>query len=67
VCSRQIIHRRIFTPHFPNNTPDRDALIGIESLEVIRGHVPATVLKEIKAWAAQNQTLLRQTWRTLNT
>ena len=54
-------------PHFYAIAPDWDALTEIESLNVFQGSVPSALLKEIKAWASQNQALLRQTWRTLNT
>ena len=54
-------------PHFHAIAPDWNALIEIESVSVFQGKVPSTIWKAVKAWAFENQPLLRQTWRTLNT
>ena len=54
-------------PHFHAIAPDWNALIDIESVSVFQGKVPSAIWKAVKAWASENQPLLRQTWRTLNT
>ena len=54
-------------PHFHAIAPDWNALIDIESVSVFQGKVPAAIWKAVKARASENQPLLRQTWRTLNT
>ena len=53
-------------PHFHIEGPGFRCSVGIETLEVIVGRVPATVLREAIAWARANQAQLRATWLELN-
>lgn len=53
-------------PHFHIEGPDFRASVGIETLEVIIGAVPAPVLRATREWARTNQALLIATWQELN-
>jgi hypothetical protein len=44
--------------------PDSNAMIDIETLQVLR--LQRRDLSEAIAWAAENQALLHQVWRDLN-
>lgn len=53
-------------PHFHVVGPDFRASVGIESLELIIGTVPASVLREARQWTSANRALLLATWQELN-
>lgn len=54
-------------PHFHVRMSDgREALVGIATLEVIRGDLRKADLAEPLAWAAQNTALLVDKWTELN-
>jgi hypothetical protein len=53
-------------PHFHIEGPDFRCSIGIGTLEVIIGNVPASVLEEACSWARRNRTLLTAKWLELN-
>ena len=53
-------------PHFHIEGPSFRASIAIDSLELIIGHVPASVLKDAVKWAEGNQPELRAMWKELN-
>ena len=49
-------------PHFHAICGDDEAVIGIESLALVEGSLPAAKLKRALAWARDNQGLLRAKW-----
>ncbi|MBA4747753.1 MAG: DUF4160 domain-containing protein [Sphingopyxis sp.] len=53
-------------PHFHIEGRGFRASIGIATLMVIVGHVPARPLKEALDWAANHQAELLATWQELN-
>lgn len=53
-------------PHFHIITPDADALVEIESLEIIKGKLPSKVLKIALGWASENKTLIAAEWNRTN-
>jgi hypothetical protein len=53
-------------PHFHIEGPEFRCSIGIASLDVIVGTVPAAVLSDALGWAYPNQALLMQKWQELN-
>lgn len=53
-------------PHFHIITPDADALVDIESLEIIKGKLPSKVLKIAMRWVNENKTLIAAEWNRTN-
>jgi Domain of unknown function (DUF4160) len=53
-------------PHFHIEGPDFRCSVGIASLELIIGNVPAPVLNAAREWAAGDQGILLATWQELN-
>lgn len=53
-------------PHFHVVSPDFQGVIEIETLAVIKGHVPKAVLRDVLAWARQNRPLLVAEWNRCN-
>lgn len=53
-------------PHFHISCPDGQAVVAIDSLTVLAGHVPAAVLHEARAWAAVHGAELLAEWQQLN-
>ena len=53
-------------PHFHIVTPDAEALIRIENLEVLRGEVPAKVQTAALEWATANIDAIAAEWSRLN-
>ena len=49
-------------PHFHAIFAEHEAVVSIESLSVVEGKLPAAKLKQVLAWAAANQDLLRRKW-----
>jgi hypothetical protein len=62
----EVFGREHGTPHFHLRWPDGHASIDIETLEVIIGNPPATVLAEACRWAKSNRERLREAWHQLN-
>lgn len=53
-------------PHFHVVTPDREALVGIATLEVLQGSIDRRSLDVALEWARANMDLLRNEWMRLN-
>lgn len=53
-------------PHFHIEGPGFRCSVGIATLEVIVGAVPATVLREATGWAREHQAELLVKWQELN-
>lgn len=53
-------------PHFHVLAPGLRVSVSIETLEVIAGRLPASLLAEVREWASGNRELLRRTWNHLN-
>ncbi|CAO3411716.1 DUF4160 domain-containing protein [Azospirillum largimobile] len=53
-------------PHFHVKGPEFDALVSIETFEVIAGDLPAAARKEAMGWAAANRSLLISEWNSWN-
>jgi hypothetical protein len=53
-------------PHFHIEGPGFRASVGIASLEMIIGEVPAIVLRAAITWASENQAELLAKWLELN-
>lgn len=49
-------------PHFRAWYGGREALVGIEALEVLGGGLPARALGMVQEWAALHQHALRRNW-----
>jgi Domain of unknown function (DUF4160) len=52
--------------HFHIEGPGFRCSVAIMSNEVIVGSVPPQVLRAALIWAAENQSILMQTWQELN-
>ncbi len=52
-------------PHFHALYGEHEELIEIETLEVYRGRLPVRQHKKVIKWAAENQEVLRELWKTL--
>lgn len=53
-------------PHFHMRGQNSNALVDIESLQVIKGRYDRHDYAEAVAWASRNQDVLRQIWSDLN-
>jgi hypothetical protein len=53
-------------PHFHIEGPDFRCSVSIETLDVIVGTVPTTVMKDACRWAKANRSALLAKWRELN-
>jgi hypothetical protein len=53
-------------PHFHLRWPDGRASISIETLEIIIGSPPSTILAEARKWAEDNRKRLWEERRDLN-
>jgi hypothetical protein len=53
-------------PHFHVLTPDGEAKMAIDTLEVIVGDIDRKALKEARSWAEANRALLHRRWRELS-
>jgi hypothetical protein len=53
-------------PHVHLMGPDFDVVINLETLEVMDGAAPATVLRHAVGWIADNREELIQQWRALH-
>jgi hypothetical protein len=53
-------------PHFHAITAEFEALIGIESLTIMRGGLPPKVRKAVLSWAARNRAVIVREWNRIN-
>jgi hypothetical protein len=53
-------------PYFHALYAEYEAMIAIETLEVIKGKMPKTQLKKVLAWAEANKELLMTAYKTFN-
>lgn len=53
-------------PHFHIITPDADALVDIETLEILRGKLSRRSEAEALAWARANGNLIVDEWNRTN-
>ena len=53
-------------PHFHVWRPEGQALVAIETLDVLASEVPERLLQEAMDWAASNKPTLREAWDRLN-
>lgn len=53
-------------PHFHIITPDADALVDIETLEILRGKLSHRAETEALAWARSNGNLIVDEWNRTN-
>jgi len=53
-------------PHFHIITPDADALVDIETLEILRGKLSRRAEAEALAWAKANGSLIVEEWIRTN-
>ena len=53
-------------PHFHIVCKDGEALVRIDTLDVIAGAVPSKMLKTALVWAAENKSTLRTEWDQLH-
>jgi len=49
-------------PHFHAEYSGQQAVVGIDSLTVLRGRLPPRALGIVKEWASLHQTELRAAW-----
>ena len=54
-------------PHFHAVYGDVDAMIEIETLEVMKGELPNRALKLIREWGSQHQAELSRNWEYCQT
>lgn len=50
-------------PHFHALYAEYEALIDIEKLEIIRGHLPKRAMAFVLEWASEHQTELLEDWK----
>lgn len=53
-------------PHFHAIYAEFEAMISIETLEVIEGKLPSKSLKKVTLWASSNQNLLMTAYKNCN-
>ncbi len=53
-------------PHFHVKGTDFEALVSIETFEVIAGDLPTAIRKEVQTWAAANKDRLVSEWNAWN-
>ena len=53
-------------PHFHVVTPDADALVEIETLEILRGKLPRRAETEALTWAKANKATIVAEWNRTN-
>jgi hypothetical protein len=62
----EVFGREHGVPHFHLRWPDGRASIDIETLEIIIGNPPATILAEARIWAQENRECILTEWFKLN-
>jgi hypothetical protein len=50
-------------PHFHAAYGDMEALVAIESLEILRGELPRRALSLVLEWATLHRSALREDWQ----
>lgn len=50
-------------PHFHASYGETEALVSIETLEVLRGSLPRRALAMVLEWAAEHRAELMENWR----
>ncbi len=58
-----MFHREHEPPHFHASYGEFEALIGIDSIKVVGGHLPARVRNLVFEWAALHQAELVANWQ----
>lgn len=53
-------------PHFHVVTPDGEALVAIDTLEIIVGDIDRRSYEAAREWAARNTEVLASEWKRLN-
>lgn len=53
-------------PHFHVVTPNGEALVSINGLEMLQGSIDRRSLEAALAWAGENMEMLANEWRRLN-
>jgi len=53
-------------PHFHAIIAEYDALIQIETLEILEGELPKNKRKKVLEWASKNKAELQEIWDQLN-
>ena len=53
-------------PHFHAVTPDFEALIEIETLTILRGHLSPQATKAVMTWASRNRAVIAAEWNRIN-
>ncbi len=53
--------------HFHAKFAEHEAMIGIDTLTVLKGYLPRPQLRKVLAWAKPRQVLLREAWDTCQT
>jgi len=53
-------------PHFHAIAPDFEALIEIETLTILRGHLSPPATKAVMTWATRSRTEIVAEWNRIN-
>jgi hypothetical protein len=53
-------------PHFRIITPDGEAQVAIDNLEVMRGRISVRVWQNARIWARRNKAKLEDAWQKLH-
>jgi hypothetical protein len=53
-------------PHFHAVAPDFEALIEIETMEIMRGSLPGRARKVVMEWAGRNRAAIAAEWNRIN-
>jgi hypothetical protein len=53
-------------PHFHAIALDFEALIEIETLTIMRGHLSPQMQRAVMSWATRNRALIAQEWNRIN-
>lgn len=59
-------HSGDLPPHFHVKDTNFEALVSIETFEVIAGDLPTAIRKEVQTWAAANKDRLVSEWSAWN-
>jgi len=50
-------------PHFHILSKNGNVSVAIDTMEVLAGSIPSSILKEAQAWASENKSLLHAKWK----
>ena len=53
-------------PHFHAEYAEYEALVAIETLELIKGHLPSRIFGFVMEWAVQHKQELMENWKLVN-